>query len=784
MGPSTPWKSSSQFLDPPGSQCNPIPGIVPPDKGVEPNVIRGLGSINSGIWGEDCLSDNGRTSAYSRHQTGLLPITRPTRATTDPKDRQATSPVGDAPPSNINNHPPPASNYYEGNFLTGGGNPSGRGNPFPGGGGGHPGGGGGNPPGGGGNPFPGGGGRHFGAGGNPPEGGNSPGGDSNPSLRGGHFPHGFPFPSGPPPGGGGDGPPGAGGGILNAAGSSHGDEWDLLEYIPYGTNVPTIKAELKHENLPSWDGKYETAIEYFWKVQQLASLGGWIPQALGYWLWNSLKPGSKVQVWFSTLTGIEQAKMQSHYIYYLKGIKEMFLGKKWQIKMTVFFEGQAFRQPGHKREAPSTFIARRIMYTRMLVAVEEGSPVEVFIIMQKAPISWGPIIVLETIRNTSMLYSRVTEHEAALIQASKQESLNVLTAENVVPILRRMGYYLDRQKGTIDRRAHISTTTQGDSIVLPERQAYISQLDDSNPDLTSPSEILKEVYQASGVRQRPPPKGGYPYPKNDHVVTKMGRMPPSPCKTCGSKNHWDKECPDWAIAQTKRERSGMSVEAEDEITEQEIMYQSAFSVLVSKRIASEQVDLTKFNQSDFELAALLSLSKEDLGVDRKAVGRKMGILTPKVTMVEIEDESWAELRKLPKSPVHILEEISDKIPNLRQEAPSISEIKRQKPTVEEVEDKFWEEYYKIPKSSEYILEDGFHKVDTKFKESHFSHSGIPIPRDFSTNSDDPPTENLAHHLPPLRPPPTDQDKPIRLPKRRVQPDGTSAIGVSVLAVKG
>lgn len=154
---------------------------------------------------------------------------------------------------------------------------------------------------------------------------------------------------------------------------------------------------MKHENLPSWDGNHETAIDYFWKVQQLASLGGWIPQALGYWLWNSLKPRSKVQVWFSTLTGLEQVKMRSHYIYYLKGIKEMFLGKKWQMQMNVSFESQAFRQPGHEREAPSTFIARRIMYTRMLVAVEEGSPIEVFIIMQKAPISWGPIIVLETI---------------------------------------------------------------------------------------------------------------------------------------------------------------------------------------------------------------------------------------------------------------------------------------------------------------------------------------------------------------------------------------------------
>lgn len=147
----------------------------------------------------------------------------------------------------------------------------------------------------------------------------------------------------------------------------------------------------------------------------------------------------------------------------------MFLGKKWQMKMNVSFESQAFRQPGHERESPSTFIARQIMYTRMLVAVEEGSPVEVFIIMQKAPISWGPIIVLETIRNTSMLYLRVTEHEAALIQASRQESSNVLTAENVVPVLRRMGYYLDRQKGTIDRRAHVTTTLQGDSVEIPEK---------------------------------------------------------------------------------------------------------------------------------------------------------------------------------------------------------------------------------------------------------------------------------------------------------------------------
>ena len=308
-------------------------------------------------------------------------------------------------------------------------------------------------------------------------------------------------------------------------------------------------------------------------------------------------------------------------------------------------------------------------------------------------------------------------------------------------------------------------------------------MDDSNPESAPLSEVLKEAYQTLAVRQRPPPKGGYPYPKNDHVVTKMGRLPPSPCKNCGSKNHWDKECPDSSIEQAKRERSGMSVETDNEASEQELMYQSAFSVLVSERIASEQVDLAKFNQSDFESAALLSLSTKDSRTEHKPVGRKMGITAPKVTMVEIEDESWAELGALPKSPVHILEEILDKTLEPAQEVPKVPQLEKRKPTIEEIEDEFWEEYYKIPKSSDHILEDAFPENNVEFKESHFSRTDIPIPKDFSTNSDDPP-DKISHGLPPPGPPPMDQDKPIRLLKRRVRPDGTSAVGVSVLAVKG
>ena len=45
-------------------------------------------------------------------------------------------------------------------------------------------------------------------------------------------------------------------------------------------------------------------------------------------------------------------------------------------------------------------------------------------------------------------------------------------------------------------------------------------------------------------------------------------------------------------------------------------------------------------------------------------------------------------------------------------------------------------------------------------------------------------ESSTHQPPPAEPPPADHGKPIRLLKKRFRPDGTSAVGVSVLAVKG
>ncbi|KAK6972195.1 hypothetical protein R3P38DRAFT_3195463 [Favolaschia claudopus] len=107
----------------------------------------------------------------------------------------------------------------------------------------------------------------------------------------------------------------------------------------------------------------------------------------------------------------------------------------------------------------------------------------------------------------------------------------------------------------------------------PVAMAASSELD---PDSAT---TLRSVYQTLTRRQRPPPKGGYPFPKNDHARTKTGKEPPSPCKVCGSSRHWDRECPNWEEWLDKRKRGALLVSSSDDYDDTEVLYHSAYLVL-------------------------------------------------------------------------------------------------------------------------------------------------------------------------------------------------------------
>ncbi|KAJ7845773.1 hypothetical protein B0H13DRAFT_1908200 [Mycena leptocephala] len=173
---------------------------------------------------------------------------------------------------------------------------------------------------------------------------------------------------------------------------------------------------------------YPRSIQYFWDVSQMAALQGDLPQALGYWLGSRLVEGSPVQVWpdANSLDSV----LASH--------QGLVLG--------TYMAAENEPQRGHEQESPPAFIGRRIMYTRMLVHSDNGGPGEVYHAMEKAPVSWGPILIMENITSTKVLWAKATEHSEALVNAWRSEASRFLTADNLGATLKAMGFSPERAR--------------------------------------------------------------------------------------------------------------------------------------------------------------------------------------------------------------------------------------------------------------------------------------------------------------------------------------------------
>ena len=555
--------------------------------------------------------------------------------------------------------------------------------------------------------------------------------------------------------------------------------------IPYGRIKPTIKTELKQEQLPRWDGNPNTAVKYFLRIQQLAALEGDLPEALGYWLWMNLEDGSDIKDWFTTLTFAEQAHMRSHYINYLRGIKDGYLGEAWQSKINRVYETQYFRQIGHEKEQPKTFIIRRIMYTRMLTSAEPGSILEINLIMRRAPLSWKTILVMPSIKSTKALYTKVVDYEDMLLEAWRRKSTasENITMDNLIPTLKRLGW---EQPNYQTSRPNQNRLPQDRRVMLTvaEDDENDPNRDDSSAQVNQESEVhddmLREVYQVMQRRQRAPPPGGYMFSRNDHVTTKMGRLPPSPCQACGSDNHWDKECPDWEVYRTRLSSKSKDAHSVEKNTEEgDKLYQSAYGILLSQRVAAAQIDLNRI-QSDFDSA----VRKEEanafiagrIGSERKTGEHR------EITVEEIDDESTIAARAKKKSTVHVLIHESecheDERPQLSKHPTSTLVPDRQASCVE-IEDESWAEHRARPKSEIHVL--------TNEKEAEIADRTESLDNGTKIISD---PNGLAEaegyaaiqDLP--IPPPPKELKPIRMTKKRFYPAGESSVGVSVLAVKG
>ncbi|KAI0684020.1 hypothetical protein BC835DRAFT_1422682 [Cytidiella melzeri] len=375
-------------------------------------------------------------------------------------------------------------------------------------------------------------------------------------------------PPGPPGLPGPPGPPGGPPGPSSWQGIAHG--WDNNFGLP-AVLVSRMDAKVKADDVPEWDGKRSTAIQWISDVQEVAGVGGYVPYQIGQHLWLRLKEGSPVRAWYQTLSPAWKMWMKRYHLNFLTGLKTIYLGERWIEERNTEYATQRFQQEGHTKETPLEFIQRQIFYTRMLVPLHTvGGVEEVRSVMERAPSVWKTIVVLESVPSVMELQTRVSDLEIQLTEAVRMS--RGISKDALVAALKELGIStLQRQEPwqsasrpynnrPFSRRANanlVATTGEGEGDVkVDPREDHKEILLDEPSELSAyyvhgaTNPVVAEVYALAAKKQRPPPKGGYPFPKQDDWKSPL-RPPPSPCKCCGSPNHWDKECPWYNIWEAK-----------------------------------------------------------------------------------------------------------------------------------------------------------------------------------------------------------------------------------------
>ncbi|KAF8074478.1 hypothetical protein FPV67DRAFT_1445541 [Lyophyllum atratum] len=377
-------------------------------------------------------------------------------------------------------------------------------------------------------------------------------------------------------------------------------------------------------------------------------------------------------------------------------------------------------------------------------------------------------------------------------------------AENLEGYLRKFGLTERPRQFSSQRRAN---TTEAEKLEDFENlNGGVAEIPESSNQPMDGDRVLKECFAILQRRQRAPPVGGYPFQKNDHVTTKMGRLPPSPCKCCGSKNHWDKECPDWAVyLERAKRRANVTMTLRPE---EESAYQSAYSVLLEQRLvdspqqaedfrsAAESLlkashreleeetrcksadssytvggsEDSKFGSSGIPLDPVKDigngLSEYKDNCNRKPSSELEGKFSKRrASFEEVRDEHWAAMAEKPKAKKHLIEELDDPSGNYEEE-----ECQKEGPEAVETQSEG-----PHPESRQWANEDP--TLETDFQEGEWKEA-------FTANLTQSETQSSGSESSDSLPPPKIDNVPVKLTKWRKHKPGSSAMGISVLAMKG
>ncbi|KAI5886762.1 uncharacterized protein SCHCODRAFT_01105670 [Schizophyllum commune H4-8] len=484
------------------------------------------------------------------------------------------------------------------------------------------------------------------------------------------FPRRLPVPPPVPPprkparaGGGGGGPPGGGGGPSASYPDASGGPRP-----PYASATPTIQANLKMDCIPSWDGNRDTISPYLWAFFELANSGGSMRAAVAHWAWMRFPAGSSIYNWYLTLSEDTKEYMKKDAYNFMDVIKQQYLGAQWMKDMAVGFQLQSFREPKHRHETPSDFVNRRILDARSLGFAERNSVEEVKLVLSVAPADWDAKLIPSTLGSTDELKARVIQHERSLSMTSA--SVNQEVRAQVLSALKEYGRFSgDSRRRTNLMRGPVAYEAEAgiDPEELEDGERHNGGAEANSDDPAN--ELYDVAFNVVASKEKNKSSASYPFPTRDSIVSR--KPPPSPCRACGSKKHWNKDCPFWQ-QYLSRYRESLLAEGDPDT---ERAYNAAYAVM----------------KQGFDGAAS-QLDQEHESSERKTQKEEAdGPVTYEVrqpqfalTVEEIGEEYWYRGEMLPADYPHILEHVDAKEQE-EDEAPRMGAVaERQAPPEPEV----------------------------------------------------------------------------------------------------
>lgn len=272
-----------------------------------------------------------------------------------------------------------------------------------------------------------------------------------------------------------------------------------------------IKAEIKHDEVPEWDGQeteHSGLLEWIADIDSLAEL---VPSdALG-----SIVPArltGSARHWWRNLPPQERRRLSQGWTQLREAVIQNWATSQWRHKKQRKGMESRYREPGYITESPQEYAVRKRLMLQ--IASPDITDVNViFYIMEGAPRYWRDILPPDSLNYWPTFYQALDTYKEKLIQGTEADKM-----------LRHIKKSQKVMKGIT---AALASFNIEDTVAANQSKA---------------SPFTRETPKTANR----PYKSFYTGPPLDYIISKNG-TPKSKgkagCKICRSGNHYTNECP-------------------------------------------------------------------------------------------------------------------------------------------------------------------------------------------------------------------------------------------------